>query len=260
MTCGVFLLLVSLGALLLGLCSGAQLRSELRNELRNELLNTNPACGSFPGLVIGSPPDIPYPRDWFKVLVCSGDSDMVILQDTDSSEFFWVVDSVRNAVIDFSKPGDGMCYPTASFSVKRAQCPVCPGSWVQRDFKSTTGESKECVPPDTYNTTCGSGPGAIDWYPPRPDPYPGSWLKMLVCSSNSKLMILQRPHDSRDYWVVNSLRNATISNMTPAGEGMCYSPDSFSVMNAPCPDCSGSWVQRDFSQHFLGESLLCIVA
>jgi hypothetical protein len=136
MTRGVSLLLVSLYALLLGLCSGAQLRSELRSEL----LNNNPKCGSYPG-----PTDQgDYPDHWFKVLVCSGDSNKVILQRGDVDLFYWVVNPTRE--ISYITLSGGMCYRYKIFSVQGgATCPDCQGSWVQRDIASKTVESGTCA-------------------------------------------------------------------------------------------------------------------
>jgi hypothetical protein len=66
MTRGVSLLLVSLGALLLRLCSGAQLRSELLG------LVADTACGKYPGSANAD--GTPSGNAWFKVMVCSTNS------------------------------------------------------------------------------------------------------------------------------------------------------------------------------------------
>ncbi len=163
MTRGVSLLLVSLGALLLGLCSGAQLRSELRSELlglKSGGSRTYPApapapapapvaasydntvCGKYAGN--NNADGTPYGFAWYKVMVCSTNSALVILQPPTTNTYWWVVNYSINAVVGGS--ASTTCYPPESFSVQNlGDCPTCSGgTWVQRAFSSTSGTSKAC--------------------------------------------------------------------------------------------------------------------
>jgi hypothetical protein len=135
MTRGVSLLLVSLGALLLGLCSGAQLRSD---ELA---LVADTACGKYPGSANAD--GTPQGFAWHKVLVCSTNSALMILQPPTTNTYWWVINYSLNAAI--SSSSSSLCYPPSTFSVQnQGACPDCSGSWVQKSL-CTTGTSKTCT-------------------------------------------------------------------------------------------------------------------
>jgi hypothetical protein len=138
MTRGVSLLLVSLGALLLGLCSGAQLRSELLG------LVADTPCGLYPG--DANDDGTPNGYEWYKVMVCSTNSALVILQPPTTNTYWWVVNYSKNAAVGGS--ASTTCYPPESFSVQnRGACPTCSGgSWVQRAFSCNSGTSTACSP------------------------------------------------------------------------------------------------------------------
>jgi hypothetical protein len=147
MTRGVSLLLVSLGALLLGLCSGAQLRSESLG-----LVARTPRgapCGRGPGRAKwdGTPRNIlniEATDDFYSVLSCSTNTTLVILQLPSTNMFWWVVDSFTSkarakgadqAVLSTLPASSSTCYPSSFFTVQNeGACPACSGSWVQREL------------------------------------------------------------------------------------------------------------------------------
>jgi hypothetical protein len=104
------------------------------------------------------------------------------------------------------------------------------------------GDGDELVLATATDTPCGKYAGSAN---PDGTPQGFAWYKVLSCSTNTALVILQPPTTDTYWWVVDYTRNAAVST---SASSTCYPPSSFSVQNmGACPACSGSWVQRSFS-------------
>jgi hypothetical protein len=97
---------------------------------------------------------------------------------------------------------------------------------------------------------CGEWAAPANWVDGNGHPVGFQAFKVLECTKNESLVIVQSPQESDDpamyFWVVNEVVNGCkLLHMENTVNNNCYIKECFSVQReAPCPPCFGKWKQR----------------